>query len=226
MKSILTLTLSILLVVFCKAQESTAITLQKKNGKKVVTDELGEKLSYRRSYRWKPWMVWNRGAQSFQPELDVFASLGLEYDISSEETAHFYNLGIDAGTERLMVGMAVRIPSHNPRIEEQGGVQMSFRALKRWDFRKVGNTQLRIDQKRRAHIEAGMEYIFDSHVKASNLEEAASKRVTFISPTVGVFHPIYERFLIGVKYKRNFKTNPKMNNYSDLSLNFSYFFEL
>ena len=82
----------------------------------------------------------------------------------------------------------------------------------RWGIRKVGNTQLRIDQKRRAHIEAGMEYIFDSHVKASNLEEAASKRVTFISPTVGVFHPIYERFLIGVKYKRNFKTNPKMNN--------------
>ncbi|MEZ7886189.1 MAG: hypothetical protein QMB45_00925 [Flavobacteriales bacterium] len=47
MKSILTLTLSILLVVFCKAQESTAITLQKKNGKKVVTDEIGEKLSHR-----------------------------------------------------------------------------------------------------------------------------------------------------------------------------------
>ena len=109
---------------------------------------------------------------------------------------------------------------------EQGAIQFSLRTLRRWGIRKVGNTQLRIDQKRRAHIEAGMEYIFDSHVKASNSEEAASKRVTFISPIVGVFHPIYERFLIGVKYKRNFKTNPKMNNYSDLSLNFSYFFEL
>lgn len=225
MKSILTLTLSILLVVFCKAQESTTITIQKKNGKEVVTDEMGEKLSQRGMYRWQPWMVWDRAAQEFKPNLEVFPSLGFEYDMSAGETAHFYNLGADVGTERLMVGMVLRIPSHNPRIEEQGGIQVSIRALKRWDFRKIETTQLRITQKRRAHFQAGIEYIFDSHVTSSNSEESASKRVSFISPTVGVFHPIYDRFLIGVKYKKNFKLRPEMNNYSDLSLNFSYFFD-
>ncbi len=226
MKPAISLTLGILLIVFCKAQESTTITVQKDNGEELVTDEIGEELNFRRDFRWQPWMVWNRGTQSFQPQLDLFPSLGLEYDISSEETAHFYNLGIDAGTERLMVGMAFRIPSHNPRIEEQGGIQMSFRALKRWDFRKIRTTQLRIIQKKTAHFQVGMEYIMDTKLAASNSEESPAKRVSYISPSIGVFHPIYERFLIGVKYKRNFKLNAEMNNYSDISLNFSYFFKL
>ena len=68
-----------------------------------------------------------------------------------------------------------------------------------------------------------MEYIFDSHVKASNSEEAASKRVLDNEKKQIILKQ--EREIAGEVQKKLFP-NPKMNNYSDLSLNFSYFFEL
>ena len=70
--------------------------------------------------RWQPWMVWDRETQAFTIDIDVFPSIRLEYDISSDETAHFYNLGADVGTERLMIGTALKIPSHNPKNREAG----------------------------------------------------------------------------------------------------------
>lgn len=226
MKEAILILIILHLSLLCFAQEPTTIRVIKKDGKEVFTDEVGEELNNKELFRWQPWMVWDQGAQAFRPDVDVFPSLGLEYDISKKETAHFYNLGCDVGTERLMLGMVVRLPSHNPRLEDLGGIQMSFRTVKRWDFRKLRTTQLRIIQKKIAHFQAGLEYIIDTHVDSRNSELDSPNRVTFISPTVGVFHPIYEHFLIGLKLKRNISMHKEMSSYSDMSINFSYFLDL
>lgn len=172
-----------------------------------------------------PWLNWNSSSKSYTLDVAIYPMISAEYDVSPIETAHFYNLGFDIGGDKFLMGFSGRIPTHNPVLEELGGGQLAFRALRKWNFKQIKSTRLRIIQKKVANFQAGVDYIFDTKTSKSIESVAEQSRRSYLSPFIGVFHPLHNRILVGAKYRRNYKLTQAGNNYAALSLDFSYFID-
>ncbi len=201
-----------------RAKESTSLT---------VPHDLEMTMGRINRFHWVPLLRWSQRTSKYQLDADLFPAVSVEYDLSKNETAHFYNLGVDVGREGVLGGISARIPNHNPELEDAGGIELGVRAVRTWDINRIGKTtKLRVAQRRLAQFQMGVEYIFSTSKTKDPETNSEQKRKAYASPFIAAFHPVYDRLLLGLRYRRNLDLNPSTKSYSAISLDVSYFIDI
>ncbi len=213
---------TILLVITCSAyssaqsEDSTYVFQLDSLEHDYATDVIGKQLIQNKRDRWKPWMVFDKTTMSYFPSWKVIGSIGFEFDLAEEVTAHMYSFNIDAGSDRLMLGSSIRVASHNPRLEEIGAVQFSYRLSRLFNF-----SLDMIGKPRMFSLNSGFENIMDINTSLAS-EDTSTKRVKYLAPSVGIILPFNNRFLTGLEFQRKIGLNEVSESFTDLTLFIGY----
>lgn len=162
----------------------------------------------------------SKGRLEFIGQLEPYAAA--EFSLSELETAHYYNLGLDLGTEALKIGLGAKLPNHSPVGDKQRTL-FSARMFTGISFRPYSRKKANLFGAPQANFQFGSEYNFGS-VTTVNTESSASKKIDYkyLSPFVGVFHPVFEKCMLGVRLHRNASFNEDSPSYSSLSFQMNY----
>ncbi len=210
-----------LLVALCGTtigQDTTLIKVVKKGEEKPI-DFLMDGETTKNFLGFFPWWQAEEaadGSANFNFMGTIEPYLGSEYSLSQKETAHYYNLGLDLGTEKFNLGVGAKLPNNSP-FEEKQRAFFSTRFFTKFNFRPYSTRRLNLVGSPQANFQIGAEYNTGS-VQVPNLEATENNKIKFryFTPFIGVFHPIFNNMFLGARLARNFTLSERIS-YNSLS---------
>jgi|GEM_PF-1921393 len=207
------------------SQDTTLITVIKK-GEKPKNSESAQgkpEIKTQQFLNSLPWWRWNpsggsAGQLGFIANTEIYAAA--EFDLSKNETAHYYNLGADLGTDAFLVGAGVKLPNHSPVGSKQRTL-FSVKAYKKFSFKAYSSKTLSLYKAPRANFQCGTEFNFGSVNSTNSEQEKTKEKFRYFTPFIGLFHPVFQKSFIGVRLLANFIKKPNQS-YSSIALQYTY----